>query len=136
MKNRFTTNRDDEYEAEIEKLKSDLKKYKDLWSSHEIERVRWEQDTFDDSGLFTLTLVEISNLNNEIQSMRQIIVQLNFDIDELKAKYHPTVTNSEPGPSEEDLQEAMMLLRIKRDTGFNLDYLLNFNSIEKMVHLI
>lgn len=52
MSNRFTTNRVDEYEAEIEKLKAELKKYKDLWSTNEAERVRWEQNSFDNSGLF------------------------------------------------------------------------------------
>lgn len=134
MKTRFSTERDEEYEKEVKALKSRVREYKALVDSHQLEREKWENEVFNLNGIVKLMLVEISNLNNERNGFSQTITQLTFTIEELNSKVGIKEPPTESEPSKLDLEEALMLLSLKREIGFNLEYLHKFNSNDKLVN--
>jgi chromosome segregation ATPase len=134
MKTRFSTERDEEYEKDVKALKAKVREYKALVDSHQLEREKWENEVFNLNGIGKLMLVEISNLNNERNGFSQTITQLTFTIEELNSKVGIKEPPTESGPSKLDLEEALMLLSLKREIGFNLEYLHKFNSNDKLVN--
>jgi hypothetical protein len=75
-----------------------------------------------------IEIVELAKLTNERQIQDSKVIELLQKIEELESQIASLTESS--GPSKEDIDEAMMLLRLKRETGMTFEYISGIQSIE------
>jgi protein fantom len=73
-------------------------------------------------------LDELAKVTNEKQIQESKIIELLQKIEELESQIASLSDAS--GPSKEDIEEAMMLLRLKRETGMTFEYISGIQNIE------
>jgi hypothetical protein len=114
MMNRFSTARDEEFQKEIDFLKEKNRILEDELSKWKDEKQGYQKEILDLNH-------RLSNAMNEKQILEGRYLELLHQKEDLELKI---LELSNPnGPSKEDIEEALMLLRLKREAGVSFEYL-------------
>lgn len=122
--NRFATQRDDEFQAEILVLKQKIQSLEIELKQTLSEKARLEQELFDVS-------VSLATAQNNTQTHEARALELQHQIEMLQAKLQRLSRDKESEPSATDMEEAFALLRLKREAGLNFEFLSNWQQMEK-----
>lgn len=121
--NRFATQRDDEFQEEIQSLKDKMQSLQIELKQSLAEKTRIEQELFE-------TSVTLATTRNNTQTQEARCFELQHQLEMLQAKLQGLSKDKESEPSATDMEEAFALLRLKREAGLNFEFLSNWQQIE------
>lgn len=121
--NRFATQRDDEFQAEILDLKTQINNLEIALKASESEKQKLQQSFFDNS-------VILASAKNEAQTQEAKALELQHQLEVLQAQLQKINKDKENEPTANDIEEAFALLRLKREAGLNFEFLSNWQQME------
>ncbi|KAJ3320466.1 Protein fantom [Boothiomyces sp. JEL0866] len=124
MKNRFATERDGEFQEEINNLKRILDEERKKYDSLYQEKLSLQHTNAD-------LLAQSSKDSLQRQKLESEFYEKQNEIDELRVKLNQLSRTLEKQPSPGEMEEAFALLRLKKETGLTFEFLSNLHNFEK-----
>ncbi|KAJ3310697.1 X-linked retinitis pigmentosa GTPase regulator-interacting protein 1 [Boothiomyces sp. JEL0838] len=133
MKNRFTTERDGEYQEEINNLKRILEEERKKYDALYQEKLNLQHSNADLLGNISLKPEQSSKDSLQRQKIEAEFYEKQNEIDELKLKLSQLTRTLEKQPTAAEMEEAFALLRLKKETGLTFEFLSNLHNFEKVI---
>jgi hypothetical protein len=122
MENRFSTARDEEFQREIEELKTKIRSLEDELLKRKLEKEETQATMLELNH-------KLSNALNDKQILDAKYLELLHEKEQLELRIAELLDPS--GPSKEDVEEGLMLLRLKREAGVSFEYLSGLKLIQE-----
>ncbi|KAJ3256554.1 X-linked retinitis pigmentosa GTPase regulator-interacting protein 1 [Boothiomyces macroporosus] len=133
MKNRFTTERDGEYQEEINNLKRILEEERNKYDALYQEKLNLQHSNADLLGNISLKPEQSSKDSLQRQKIEAEFYEKQNEVDELKLKLSQLTRTLEKQPTAAEMEEAFALLRLKKETGLTFEFLSNLHNFEKVI---